>query len=158
VIPRRARILGAASRSGREGGQGLVEMSLALLPFIVLLMGVVDLGRGVYTNNGVAQAAREIARVTSVHQCSGSCSTATWSAETLATVNTQKKLVPGLADAGVVITCVDITNAPKTVAAEGCPAGEFIRVDVATSFHLVTPLLPIPNPMTLSSTAHIQVP
>ena len=107
-------------------------MSLALLPFIVLLMGVVDLGRGIYTNNGVAQAAREIARVTSVHQCAGPCSSASWSAETRAVVNTQKNLVPGISDAGVVITCVDIANATKTVAAgASCPAGKFITFFIA---------------------------
>ena len=42
----------------REGGQALVEFSLALIPFLFMLMGVVDLGRGIYTSNGVAQAAR----------------------------------------------------------------------------------------------------
>ena len=36
--------------------------------FLLLLFGVVDLGRGIYQFNGVSQAAREIARVTSVHR------------------------------------------------------------------------------------------
>ena len=59
----------------RERGQALVEFSLILIPFLWILMGIVDLGRGIYTYNGVNQAARELARVTSVHLCgtSGSC-------------------------------------------------------------------------------------
>ncbi len=140
-------------------GQTLVEFSLALIPFLFLLMGVVDLGRGIYTNNGVAEAAREIARVTSVHQCTGPCTSATWSVETLAVVSTQKGLIPGLATAGITIDCVDMGNAAVTVAAgSSCPGGDFVRVVTTTTFRLVSPLLPVPNPMTVSSTAHQQVP
>ena len=144
---------------GREGGQGLVEFSLALIPFLFILMGVVDLGRGIYTNNGVAQAAREIARVASVHQCAFPCTSATWSTEIVDVVNTQKRLVPGLQTSDITITCVEITDAPYTVASGGqCPDGKFIRVEARTSFSLVTPLLPVPNPFTVSSTTHVQVP
>ena len=56
-------------RRGRDRGQSLVEFSLVLIPFLLILMGIIDLGRGIYTYNGVAQAARELARVTSVHTC-----------------------------------------------------------------------------------------
>ena len=154
--------MGALRRRGGkpEGGQSLVEFSLALIPFMFLLMGVVDLGRGIYTNNGVAEAAREIARVTSVHPCTNSpCTSAGWSAEMLAVVNTQKALVPGLASSGISIDCVDISNAAYTVdPGETCPGGYFVRVTATTTFRLVSPLLPVPNPMTLSSTAHQQVP
>ena len=52
----------------RDRGQALVEFSLLLIPFLWILMGIVDLGRGIYIYNGVNQAARELARVTSVHQ------------------------------------------------------------------------------------------
>ena len=140
-------------------GQALVEFSLALIPFLFMMMAVIDLGRGIYTNNGVAQAAREIARATSVHQCVGPCSTATWSAETTAVFNTQKNLVPGLASTGITITCVDVSDVAITIAAGGqCPYGEFIKVSATTTFRLVSPLLPVPNPLTVSSTAHVQVP
>ena len=130
---------------------------MALIPFLFLLLGVVDLGRGIYTNNGVAEAAREIARVTSVHQCTGPCTSSTWSAETVASINTQKQLVPGLDSTGITISCVNIGDAAVTVESI-CPPGDFIKVAVTTSFRLVTPLLPVPNPVTLSSAAHIKVP
>jgi Flp pilus assembly protein TadG len=144
-------------RRRRAAGQTLVEFSLALIPFLFLLMGTVDLGRGIYTNNGVAQAAREIARVTSVHQCVAPCSNLTWSAETLAVVNTQKQLVPGLANEEITISCTDITDTAIAVAdGKFCPPDQYIRVTTSVSFSVVTPLLPVPNPMTFSSTAHVQ--
>ncbi|HEX5591600.1 MAG TPA: TadE/TadG family type IV pilus assembly protein [Candidatus Limnocylindrales bacterium] len=143
----------------RERGQTLVEFSLVLIPFVLMLMAVLDLGRGIYTNNGVAQAAREIARAASVHQCTGPCTTATWSTEILEVVNTQKALVPGLANSGITIQCVDVTGTVVPVGAGlDCTDGNFIRVKTSVSFKLITPLLPVPNPFTVSSTAHVQVP
>ena len=140
-------------------GQTLVEFSLVLIPFLYMMMGVLDLGRGIYTNNGLAQAAREIARTASVHQCSGPCTSSNWSAEIGATIATQKKLVPGITDTSIAIGCVDITDTAQTIDAGGiCPPGDFIKVTVGATFRLVTPLLPVPNPMSLSSSAHIQVP
>jgi len=153
------RLLGRRAPAQRAGGQSLVEFSLVLIPFVFLLMGVVDLGRAIYMNNGVAQAAREIARVTSVHQCSGPCTTATWSSQMSAVINTQKQLVPGLTDAGVTITCVDVGSAAVTIAAGSmCAPTDYIQVSVSATFRLATPILPVPNPMTVSSTAHVQVP
>ena len=50
-------------------GQALVEFALVIIVFLVILMGIVDFGMAIYKFNGVSQAAREIARVTSVHPC-----------------------------------------------------------------------------------------
>ena len=79
------------SPAPRDAGQGLVEFALAITVFLVLVMGVVDLGRAVYQYNGGAEAARELARVTSVHP--GSPLGA--SAETTDVLRTQRGLVPG---------------------------------------------------------------
>ena len=49
-------------------GQSLVEFALILPIFILLLMGIVDLGRGVYAFNTVSNAAREGARLAIVDQ------------------------------------------------------------------------------------------
>jgi len=153
------RVAGIAAPRDHERGQTLVEFSLALIPFLFLLMGVVDLGRVIYTNNAVAQAARELARTTSVHQCTGPCTSATWSADTLETFNGQRALVPGLASSGVTIDCVDVADTAVTVAAgKFCPPGNYIRVTTSVAIGLVTPIIPVPNPFTVSSTAHVQVP
>ena len=77
-------------------------------------MGIVDLGRGIYTYNGVNQAARELARVTSVHLCDTSAPTCTigTSPETAHVAGTQAKLVPGLGGAGSTVTyaCTTVTD------------------------------------------------
>jgi Flp pilus assembly protein TadG len=47
---------------GRRRGQSLVEFALSLSLFLLLVMGVVDLGRGIFTYNMLSEAAREGAR------------------------------------------------------------------------------------------------
>jgi hypothetical protein len=62
----------SATRSrARSRGQGLVVFALVLPVFMVILIGMVDLGRAIWANNSVANAAREAARFASVH--GGSC-------------------------------------------------------------------------------------
>ena len=84
----------ARRQPGRAGerGQGLVEFSIAITVFLLLVMGTIDLGRAVYQFNGVSQAARELARVASVHP-GGTLGTSSQATSTLAA---QRGLVPGL--------------------------------------------------------------
>jgi Flp pilus assembly protein TadG len=56
----------AARRSRR--GQSMVEFALILLPFVILLVGILDVGRGIYAYNTVNNAAREAARLGIVDQ------------------------------------------------------------------------------------------
>lgn len=145
-------------RRGKQG-QTLVEFSLALIPFLLILMGIADLGRGIYMNSGVSEAAREIARTTAVHPCptNGSC-TLGGSPETLATINAQKGLVPNLgsASSSITFTCTDVSDA--AVAGTGCAGGNYVKVTVSVPFSALTPILSMVAPSTLSATAHIQVP
>ena len=119
-----------------NGGQALVEFSLAIVVFLMLMMGIVDLGRAIYQYNGVAQAAREIARVTAVHSGTDFTTTAGRSAETTAVIATQMRLVPNLQDP--TITCVDIDG---TVITEHCVEGKWINVRIVAPYTPVTPLL-----------------
>jgi hypothetical protein len=50
-------------QSGDQEGQGLVEMALILPVFLLILIGIFDVGRAVYTNSALSQAAREGARL-----------------------------------------------------------------------------------------------
>jgi Flp pilus assembly protein TadG len=50
----------------RHRGQGLVEFSLVIVPFLLILFGIIDVGRLVYLNSTLSQAAREGARLGSV--------------------------------------------------------------------------------------------
>ena len=147
----------------RDRGQALVEFSLILVPFLWILMGIVDLGRGIYVYNGVNQAARELARVTSVHQCGGgpSCPLGT-SSETAQVFGTHQNLVPGFGGAGSTVTyaCTDVTDATVTdlYPNGACPSRQFVRVSVSVPFAAVTPFLGGFLPSSLSSASHVQVP
>jgi Flp pilus assembly protein TadG len=139
-------------------GQALVEFSLALIPFLLVIMGIVDLGRGVYMNNGVAEAAREIARVTAVHPGS----TLGGSPETLAVIGTQQNLVPGLADPAGTVTFACTTISDVVIPGSGCKSTSevpaFVRVRITVPLSVLTPVLGMVAPTTLRATAHIQVP
>ena len=146
-------------RSDRSGGQALVEFSLVLIPFLILLMGVFDLGRAIYTMNGTAEAAREIARVTSVHPWDGSGVLGS-STETADVIATQQNLVPGL-DITVAsdITCVDALDA--AVDDDECWANDddrWVRVYVSAPFEPITPLVSMFGDHEFESTSRIAVP
>src|SRR3954471_2835036 len=61
-------------RRGRSTGQALLEFSLILPLFLIMLMGVIDVGRAIWAQNSLASAAREGARFAIVH--GGSATTA----------------------------------------------------------------------------------
>jgi len=126
----------------REGhqGQALVEFSIAILVFLVMVMGIFDLGRGIYQFNGVSEASREIARVTSVHRGSA-CPPACTSPETLAVIATQKNLVPSLGDP--VFDCIGPSGSVKP--SSGCVPGDSVRVTIFAPYGPVTPLLGFAN-------------
>src|SRR4051794_5910535 len=121
------------ARRDRHGrGQALVEFSLALIPFLLILMGIADLGRGIYMSNGVNEAAREIARTTAVHLCAtgGTCTLGN-SAETTATINVQKNLIPGLASpsSSVSFACTNVVD--TTISTSTCSSGSYVKVTVS---------------------------
>jgi len=150
---------GRPARHRRTGrGQALVEFSLALIPFLLIVMGIFDLGRAIYMSNGINEAAREIARTTAVHLCQpGSCTLGN-SAETAATVNTQKNLVPGLGgpSSSITFTCTDVSDA--TLSTTDCHGYEFVKVTVSVPYAALTPVLSMVAPTTLSASAHVEVP
>ena len=127
-------------RRGGQKGQALVEFSLVFLVFVVMVMGIFDFGRGIYQFNGVSEAAREIARVTSVHRGSA-CPQFCTSPETLAVIATQKGLVPSLGSPS--FDCIDSSGTVKD--ATGCKPGDSVRVTIYAPFSPVTPLLGLVN-------------
>ena len=141
------------SQRNHERGQSLPEFAMVLVPFLLLLLGLFDLGGGIYTYNAVSQAAREIARSASVDFQNGASSLGT-SADTIQVRNTQKKLVPGLKDSGIQISCVDIEDVPVGA---GCGPGDFVRVRISVTYSPVTPLLGLTGPFDLVSVSHIEI-
>lgn len=143
-------------RAGQRG-QGVVEFSLAIVVFLVILMGVVDFGMAVYKFNGVSQAAREIARVTSVHPCAApgalTCPPGS-STETAAVIATQKGLVPALGDP--TITCVDGSGA--AVAPDPCDFSRHsVQVTIVAPYTPVTPLLGLTGTWTMKGSSSAQL-
>lgn len=60
---RSRRVTHPGGLAGRSEGQGLVEFALVLPIFMLLLFGLIDVGRFVYMNSTLSQAAREGARL-----------------------------------------------------------------------------------------------
>ncbi len=146
----------ARLRQRAERGQALVEFSHAVVPFLLLMMGVLDLGRGIYTMNGTAEAAREITRVTIVHLTDGSNNLG-FSPDTTAVIDTQRGLIPGLTiDPATDIDCVDASDV--AVADDECLPDMFIRVRVTAPFAPITPIVSMFGSHNFESTSRMQIP
>ena len=120
--------------------------------FLLLLFGVIDFGRFVYTANGLNQAAREAARVGSVSirtECGGT--------RDACIQQIARNRVPGIvgtitlpaAASGEAFTagnygCFRLGAAggtPASVGVENCRSGDLLRVGLRNQFELVTPLI-----------------
>ena len=151
-------MMGTLRRSA-ERGQALVEFSLTIVIFLVLMMAIVDLGRGIYMFNGVSQASREIARVAAVHPGTTFGS----SAEITDVVNTQKALVPNLGNP--VFACVDIDDSTtalddsKTPGVESrCPKRHRVKVTITAPYAPVTPLMSLIGTWNMAATSTVVMP
>ncbi len=140
-----------ALRQPRDRGQALVEFSLSIVIFLVLMMAIVDLGRGIYMFNGVSEAAREVARVASVHP-----GTTFGGPEITAVVNTQKLLIPNLGNP--TFSCVDIAGGPGLNGDGWCPTGNQVTVTIAASYTPVTPVMGLLGTWNMQSTSSVRIP
>jgi Flp pilus assembly protein TadG len=109
----------ATHRANRyqDRGDGLVEFALILPVLMLVLMGIVDLGRGVYAYNVVANSAREGARY-------GVASPS----DTIGMINAAKVSAVGLDPNRITVTI-------------NKPTSDTLRVGVSYDFRLVTPLI-----------------
>ena len=140
-----------ALRRPRERGQALVEFSLSIIIFLVLMMAIVDLGRGIYMFNGVAQASREIARVTSVYP-----GTYFGGPEITAVINTQKKLIPNLQNP--TYACVAIDGGPGLNAKGECLSGQQVTVTISAPYTPVTPVMGLLGTWNMTSSSSQRIP
>ena len=152
-------------RRDRSRGQALVEFSIAVIPFLLLLMGVVDLGRAIYALNATSEAAREIARVTAVHLCNGACGDLGSSTEAQSVITTQRAMIPNINfTPSTDITCVEmVPGSPPTeniVDDTDCKIGNdyYIRVHVQSVFTPLTPIVSIFGSHTLDAWARVRLP
>ncbi len=126
-----------AGRRGRRG-QALVEFALVLPIFLLIIFGMVDIGRYVYLTNAFNEAAREGARYGSVEQWSYTCPSSVPVASqdrftcTAATALGRIAAAPAYVNTPTV-TCYSKGGDPSTaVAATACRAGYLLQVTVAT--------------------------
>jgi hypothetical protein len=141
-----------------QRGQALVEFSLAVIPFLLILMAIFDLGRGIYTMNGTSEAAREISRVTIVHLRNGTGPLGL-STDTTDVIATQKNLIPGLVVAAATdITCVDEYD--QVLPDTDCTTGShlFIKVRVRAPFEPITPIVSAFGSHTFESISRMWIP
>ena len=142
-------------RTTGQDGQALVEFSLALIPFLLLLMAVFDFGRAIYIYNGVSQAAREVARAASVHAQPGT-NPVGYSTEAQATIDTQEALVPGLmVDEPMCVASVEADD--SSADPQPCAENEFVVVTAHSTYTPVS-LLGFLGTIQIESKARIQMP
>jgi Flp pilus assembly protein TadG len=129
-------------RSAR--GQALVEFALVLPIFAILLFGIIDFGRYVFTANSLNNGAREAARFTSVAVFPAECSGLTRTACATTIAQSHAWGVPG-SSVSVTVTCEGYDNAGNlespAPSVNGCTTGDLLRVRTQTNFTLVTPLI-----------------
>lgn len=133
----------------------MVEFALTLLVFLALLLGILDFGRAIYMYNGVSQAAREIARVASVHPNPWPSATpGTGSAQVEEAIADQRSIILELQRPTV--RCVDISGA--TVALKGglCEPGNYVKVETRADYSPVTPIFNLMS-LQITSSSSIEV-
>ena len=127
-------------------GQALVEFALVVPIFLLLVFGLVDLGRAIYVNNAMAEAARDGARWGSVQARSATPA----SRDTIAAeVAGRMSAVP---DATIQVSCV------STIPALGCRTNDILVVEVRTQLDMITPIIgQIIGSLDLESTSRVVV-
>jgi Flp pilus assembly protein TadG len=130
--------------SGQRRGQALVEFALVFPIFAIMLFGIVDLGRYVFTANSLDNGAREAARSASVSTRPAECAGLDRGACAVAIAKSRTWGVPpnGVA---VTVTCerygADGTLVSPAPTPAQCRTDDFIVVHAKTVFTLVTPLI-----------------
>lgn len=144
----------------RRRGQTLVEFALVLPVFFLLLFGLIDMGRYVYLNSTLSQAAREGARVAAVEASwmgkaatEASCGAvagpvcpsnlAGLRADVLSGANRMMAPFGSIASADLYTSC-DGATAPAPVTTKTCAntdVGSVASVRVVAVFRPITPLI-----------------
>jgi Flp pilus assembly protein TadG len=154
-------MLRTARRSSRRNGQGLVEFALVLPILLLVLFGVIDLGRAVYAYSTITNSARTGSRVAIVDQdISITCTNTPVPARCAAA---RQAVALGIKASDVTVAfcasgedCVSDASQVCTTVAIGCDA----VVTVPYVFKAVTPVISAMFPSTglqLSSTTRLAV-
>jgi Flp pilus assembly protein TadG len=158
----------------RRNGQALVEFALVIPIFILVLFGLIDMGRAVYANHTLAQATREAARLAATQaywvgnpSAETTCNTAAGpvcpadvaalKANVDAAANRMAVGLGALPPAQIFIQCNASTSTPPTGSWTGSTcssrsAGSLVSVRIAYTHTMITPIVgQIANNLSLSA-------
>lgn len=138
---------------GEPRGQALVEFAMAISLFVIILVGLFDLGRGVFNYNTLSQASREGVRLASVQanwigETGSNCTVpvcpadaAAMKANVVAAVNERASGLGTITDAQVKIHCSSTAGKPADTStwtgnncASGNGPGQAVTVRVEFTF------------------------
>jgi Flp pilus assembly protein TadG len=150
---------------GRNRGQTLVEFALVFPLLVLMIFGIVDAGRLVYTYNTVAQAARDGARVAIVNQSTSGTNTCDTTAATAYSVGCaiSSATAVGLTAGNVSVVyhdTADTTTSPTdtTTCTPTLTIGCIAVVKVTGQFQPLTPVIgQLIGLVSLSSTAKVPI-
>lgn len=137
-------------RPSDSRGQALVEFAFAFPILILLIFGLLDLGRAVYAQHQISEAAREGARYGSVQARS-----ATDIAGIEAYAEARISGIPGVTATAACIRPGDVVLP--------CSANDVLQVTVETDLEMITPIIAQLlsaagiNPIQLNSTSNVLV-
>jgi len=125
-----------------ELGQSMTEFALVFPIFIMLVFGIIDLGRFVYTANALNNGAREGTRFATVAIRPTECAAMTRAACAEEIARTRSWGVARDVIA-VASTCsrVAADGSTFTVAVANCRTNDMLRVTTTTEFTLLTPVI-----------------
>jgi Flp pilus assembly protein TadG len=136
----------ANRRRGGQRGQGLAEFALVFPIIVLLLVGVFDIGRGVYAYTSIANAARQGARVAAVNQlypsetdtdCNENMPVEDMSVGASPTWSIRACAAAAATSLGLRPTDVSVSYAPPSGSNLACPAGPTPALPSAnTPFHV----------------------
>ena len=128
----------------RDGGQALAEFALVIPIFLILLFGIIDLGRYVYTASALSNGAREGARSGSVgNRPSPDCDGLSRQNCVIAVTGSRSWGLPSNIITTTVV-CERIApgdSTPNGIAVGQCRTNDLLKVKAQSTFTLITPII-----------------
>jgi Flp pilus assembly protein TadG len=141
------------------GGQALTEFALVLPILLLMLFGLIDIGRYVYLANALNQASREGARVGSVAGWNVTCPAAGETRETCIIATVTGRIAGGAGAPAVTASCERQTGGGViTVPASDCQGTDLLSVQSTVGYTMLTPLIAqLIGPVQISGLAQVTV-
>jgi len=124
------------SKVAQEDGQGLVEFVLVVPFLLILILGVIDLGKALGYKNDMTSLASQAARIAAVNSCSGCPASGPDRLSTYIKSIAPSELKNGGTDSiptpiSITYSFPNNTNTPPTSGCKGDP----VKVTISTDYH-----------------------